>query len=326
MARTIKASTETQWNFAQASLLGLFVGDALGAPGQITGGEKTIALLRSLALPGTDSLWYDPERTRTEYRHWLLSNPVDGGTITGQGLAGAADPHSEGSGALLRVAPLGLVGALTGQFATDIETFARKDAEITHPNPVCTTINAFFAALLQELVNFKVPDPVFRRHYAYAWSEGWALTRQEPWLLALIKESVLRPPESFTENSGHVKTALHNALYRMMRAKNFEEGLCHTVEAGGPTNTNAAICGALMGALLGLESIPSAWSGPLLSGPANSEGAHPRKYSPQEGMARLKALAEARETQTNNRTKSSAAGGLSLLWRRLTKKNPSSVA
>ena len=39
----------------------------------------------------------------------------------------------------------------------------------------------------------------------------------------------------------------------------FEEGLRHVVSLGGDTDTNAAVTGALLGALHGREELPSAW-------------------------------------------------------------------
>jgi hypothetical protein len=39
----------------------------------------------------------------------------------------------------------------------------------------------------------------------------------------------------------------------------FEEGLRHVVALGGDTDTNAAVAGALLGALHGVDGLPSAW-------------------------------------------------------------------
>jgi ADP-ribosylglycohydrolase len=39
----------------------------------------------------------------------------------------------------------------------------------------------------------------------------------------------------------------------------FEEGLRYVVGLGGDTDTNAAVAGALLGALHGVTAIPSAW-------------------------------------------------------------------
>jgi hypothetical protein len=46
----------------------------------------------------------------------------------------------------------------------------------------------------------------------------------------------------------------------------FEEGLRHVVGLGGDTDTNAAVAGALLGALNGLDGIPPSWLGMLVAG------------------------------------------------------------
>jgi ADP-ribosylglycohydrolase len=46
----------------------------------------------------------------------------------------------------------------------------------------------------------------------------------------------------------------------------FEEGLRHVVGLGGDTDTNAAVAGALLGALHGASAIPTAWLDRLAEG------------------------------------------------------------
>ena len=53
--------------------------------------------------------------------------------------------------------------------------------------------------------------------------------------------------------------AFHNALYQLLHAENLEEGVVDTVMRGGDTDTNAAICGALLGAVYGRDAIPKQW-------------------------------------------------------------------
>jgi hypothetical protein len=51
----------------------------------------------------------------------------------------------------------------------------------------------------------------------------------------------------------------------MLHTPSLEEALVDTVMRGGDTDTNAAICGALLGALYGLDAIPSRWSQKILN-------------------------------------------------------------
>jgi len=59
--------------------------------------------------------------------------------------------------------------------------------------------------------------------------------------------------------------AFQNALWQLLHAKSLEEGVVDTVMRGGDTDTNAAIAGALMGAVYGREAVPSQWVEKILS-------------------------------------------------------------
>lgn len=66
-------------------------------------------------------------------------------------------------------------------------------------------------------------------------------------------------------NTGWVVTAFHNAFYQLLHAPTAEEGIVNTVAQGGDTDTNAAIAGALLGAVHGRDSIPFFWRQMVLS-------------------------------------------------------------
>ena len=56
-----------------------------------------------------------------------------------------------------------------------------------------------------------------------------------------------------------VLIAIRNALWQLLHAPNLARSVVDTVMRGGDTDTNAAICGALLGAIYGIESMPSQW-------------------------------------------------------------------
>ena len=58
---------------------------------------------------------------------------------------------------------------------------------------------------------------------------------------------------------GWVLIALQNAFYQLLHAATLEKGVVATVMAGGDTDTNAAIAGALLGAAHGREAVPARW-------------------------------------------------------------------
>ena len=79
-------------------------------------------------------------------------------------------------------------------------------------------------------------------------------------------------------SAGWVLHALRNAFYQLWHAPDLEAGLIETVGLGGDSDTNAAICGALLGAAYGVEAVPVRWRMPILAArPLEELGArHPR--------------------------------------------------
>ena len=58
---------------------------------------------------------------------------------------------------------------------------------------------------------------------------------------------------------GYTLKAMQVALWCAHRAADFEEALIAIVNAGGDTDTNGAVAGAVLGARFGLEAIPRRW-------------------------------------------------------------------
>jgi ADP-ribosylglycohydrolase len=82
-------------------------------------------------------------------------------------------------------------------------------------------------------------------------------------------------PSDFQSRMGWVLLALENAFFHL-RGSDFEEALVATVGQGGDTDTNAAICGALLGAATGKSAIPSRWILPVLACRSTVDAGAPR--------------------------------------------------
>jgi ADP-ribosylglycohydrolase len=74
--------------------------------------------------------------------------------------------------------------------------------------------------------------------------------------LMTIRNSESAPPAGYVSQQGWVLIAFHNALWQPREARDLESGVVDTVMHGGDADTNAAICGALLGAVYGKEAIP----------------------------------------------------------------------
>jgi ADP-ribosyl-[dinitrogen reductase] hydrolase len=271
---------------ARGCLLGLLAGDSLGglvefqtaewirasfpagvrdlsdggAWGTLAGqptddGEMALHLARTLVRDGE----FRPEAVAESYRAWLASGPFDLGTTTRLGLTGRPDPQSQANGALMRVAPLGVFGA--GRPREQVEEWARRDAVLTHPHPVCGQASALFAGAVAAAVEHgHAPERVYEGLLRRAGELG-----VDSRLLQVIQEARSAPPADFQSRMGWVLVALHNALFQLLHAATPEEGLVDTVSRGGDTDTNAAIAGALLGAVHGAGHLPARWRLALLS-------------------------------------------------------------
>jgi ADP-ribosylglycohydrolase len=136
-----------------------------------------------------------------------------------------------------------------------------RDCAVTHPHPVCLQANALFVMAIAHVISTGIgPQPLFSQ------IESWAREMKvaDP-LLKSITGAATAPPSDYIHQQGWVLVAFRNALWQLLHASNLEDGVTDTVMRGGDTDTNAAITGALLGAVYGREAIPTQWVGKLLS-------------------------------------------------------------
>lgn len=217
--------------------------------------EMAILLARMLIARGG----YDARAAREAYVFWLDSHPFDCGATVSRGLRGTPDPQSQANGAMMRISPLGIFAAMYP--AARAAAWAAEDAALTHPNPVCMQANALFTRAIASAVKEATPPATLHREIL-AWAEEMAL---ETTLLDAVRSSAEAPPAEFVRQQGWVLIAFRNALWQLRHAKDLETAIVDTVMRGGDTDTNAAICGALLGAVYGREAIPKQWEDAVLN-------------------------------------------------------------
>lgn len=315
---------------AAGCLLGLLAGDALGSlvefhsersiaaaypngvrdledgghwdtlAGQPTDdGELALALARTLArCDGWSS-----EAVIESYVAWLRSAPFDIGNTTGGALQAAAaapagrrkaaasraaDRTSQSNGALMRCAPIGIWAKDEDEAAEA----AAEDAALTHPHPICRAASASFAAAIHAGVSGG------DRGAMLAAAERILHARDCADLLEDLEAARLSPPETFEHQRGWVRIAWRNAFHHLAVGTSLEEAVIRTVGRGGDTDTNAAICGALLGAAQGREAVPVRWTMRVLScRPLAEQGAkrpRPPEYWPDDAVELAEALVRRR--------------------------------
>jgi ADP-ribosylglycohydrolase len=262
---------------AQGALIGQLVGDALGTgvdgwdperireaypdgvrqmvanpdlgtiAGQITDkSELALVLARDLV----EHHEYNADSARREYLKWLNSGVASRDEAVTAALLDHAPIENNSNGALLRAAPLGMFG--TRIWPGVVELWAHEDAMITHPGAVCLAANELFAVAIATAVREPMaPRALFESITDYA--EGIIVLND------VIRRARQTPPPNYLERPDIVTVALHNALWQLTHVPSFEEALVHTIAHGGDTAGNAAVCGALLGSVYGIQAIPKKW-------------------------------------------------------------------
>ena len=231
--------------------------------------EMALTLARLLAQHGR----YSTKVAKKGYLIWLESDPIDYGGAVLSGLTGERNWSSQANGALMRISPLGIFGA--NYEREQVAQWAERDAAITHPNPVCRQANALFASGIALAIRTGCsPRELYRE--IVSWANGMDTEKE---LLEAIKGAEEVPPSDYIHHQGWVLIALRNALWQLLHAPSLEEGVIDTVMQGGDTDTNAAICGALLGAVYGRGAVPARWFERLMT--CRPEAGRPSVLNPR---------------------------------------------
>lgn len=207
--------------------------------------EMALALARSLLRRGG----FDKDDVLASYKRWARDVFDIGATCSAALLSDVYSPESQANGALMRSSPIGI--AFEPQEAARI---AALDCVLTHIHPHCVELNSRYARALSTQI----------RH---------GIGRMA---LAQLLGGERELPEDFVTHMGFVDLAFGVTVFEVAHAQSFEQGLLDVIARGGDTDTNAAIAGAMLGALFGAEAIPLAWREAVdhaRPGPATS---HPR--------------------------------------------------
>jgi ADP-ribosyl-[dinitrogen reductase] hydrolase len=286
--KTESPVTVSQLHCGLGALLGLAVGDALGAPfefgpagkwskrfpqavpggiGEMVGGsgwspgeftdDTQMALALAESLIANSGLDLDDVWVR--FRAWSTT-AKDVGNITSAALShesrhGAADAahkllgQSAGNGSLMRVLPLSLV--LLDEDTEAVMRAAFEQSGLTHADPAA----GWGAAIYTELVRRTI-----RGDNPFAELDQIIAEVPEPYRAGF--NEVLHPqwhPDLGGPGNGSVWGCLAQAVWAVRSTSSFEHALTTAIDLGGDTDTVAAVAGGLAGARYGIQCIPSRW-------------------------------------------------------------------
>jgi ADP-ribosylglycohydrolase/fructose-1,6-bisphosphatase/inositol monophosphatase family enzyme len=262
--------------------------------------EMALMLARTLVHEGG----YDRGKVLDAYLHWWPSawdrgnnlrmalGPAGTGTNTAERLRlveqhANRGPSGQSNGSLMRISPLGIFGAGRPIQAAE---WAREDSRLTHPHPVCQDACAVFvSAVAATIADGLAPSDC----YEMALREADRLQVQ-----AVVRRAMEHArhtlPSDYQTQMGWVLIALQNAFYQLLHAPSLEEGVIDTVMRGGDTDTNAAVTGALLGAVHGRRAIPQRWLHALLCcrpmTPAPTGHPQPPEFWPVDALELAEAL------------------------------------
>ena len=273
---------------ARGALLGLAVGDALGAalefkrpgtfepisdmvgggpwrlqPGQWTD-DTSMALCLAESLIERDE--FDPRDQMERYLRWYRQGHLSstgvcfdiGNTTaralqhferTGEPYAGPTDPHSAGNGSIMRLAPVPIFYFARGDLESAVER-AGDSSRTTHGAATCVDACRYLAYLIVGALQGVPKEQLLSPP---------PLEFRTPEVRAVAEGSFKHKQPPAIRGSGYVVESLEAALWAFYHSDDFREGCLRAVNLGDDADTTGAVYGQLAGAYYGAHAIPVEW-------------------------------------------------------------------
>jgi ADP-ribosyl-[dinitrogen reductase] hydrolase len=275
------------------SMLGLALGDALGAPFEFLRGRNIpdpipafelpwmgfppgsttddTAMARNLARSLVERGGFDEEDLILRHVEWIASDPPDVGAITGRVLRRVQRGEdaatvardvweqrgpevSAGNGSVMYCAPLGLAYA---HRPAELLELAPRMSALTHYDGRCQTGVLAITLTVAALVRGEEPIPAVTEVLSSVEQREGGEELEYLVEVAGGARAIDGPDQGFCLFTAGV------ALQAVLREGDFETEVRRVVSLGGDTDTNGAVAGALLGAREGIAGLPPDWLGTL---------------------------------------------------------------
>jgi ADP-ribosyl-[dinitrogen reductase] hydrolase len=275
------------------SMLGLALGDALGAPFEFLRGRNIpdpipafelpwmgfppgsttddTAMARNLARSLVERGGFDEEDLILRHVEWIASDPPDVGAITGRVLRRVQRGEdaatvardvweqrgpevSAGNGSVMYCAPLGLAYA---HRPAELLELAPRLSALTHYDGRCQTSVLAITLIVAALVRGEGPVPAVTEVLSSVEQREGGEELEYLVEVAGGARAIDGPDQGFCVFTAGV------ALQALLREGDFETEVRRVVSLGGDTDTNGAVAGALLGAREGIAGLPPDWLGKL---------------------------------------------------------------
>jgi ADP-ribosylglycohydrolase len=277
----------------KGSLLGLAVGDALGAPfeGLPPGSFSLNGMMDSKALGLMAGQWsddtamalclaesliesrgHDPFDQMRKYLQWYEDGYMSctgfcygiGNTTlkaiqrfrsSGNPESGLTSPRSAGNGSLMRLAPVALFYAGDPLAAHEK---AALSSITTHRTTECIDACRYMAGLIVGALSGLDKDELLSPRFSpvRGYFHVYPLCND----IEAVADGGYKDklPDDITA-SGYVVESIEAALWSFYHSQDFREACLLAAHLGYDTDTTAAICGQLAGAYYGVDAIPKEW-------------------------------------------------------------------
>lgn len=279
-------------NRYQGSMLGLAVGDALGAPVEFTkkdsfekiehyrrGGKFNVeigeytddtAMALCLAQSLIDKNGIDQKDQLSKYLKWFEDGYMSAngrsigcGKVTLRALyrymsrdcsecGNSRLTKGAGNGSLMRIAPVALFYAHDMKLAMKMAT---KSSLTTHGLPICADASMYITGLIIGAIEGKSKDELLSVDYAkilFDYIENYTFHEE---VIELAQGNYKNKSRDEIEARGYVIKTLESALWAFYNSSTFNEGLILVVNLGDDADTVGAVYGQLAGAYYGVDAI-----------------------------------------------------------------------
>ena len=271
------------------SLIGLAVGDAMGAPYEfmtqgyavkndyieggvhdVTIGEWTDDTSMALCLAQSliDNDGFNAKDQMNKYLSWYIdgyfstrSHCFDIGNTVARALglyknsnnpySGIEGDFNSGNGSLMRLAPIAMTYCNNHNKLIE---YAAKSSQTTHRSELAIDSCVYYAQLIAGAINGHTKEELL--------SKGFVETKKLRSAIVSIAEGSYKI-EKLYKPTGYVIDTLETALRAFYKFDNFEDGLLYVISLGEDTDTVGAVYGQLAGAYYGYEGINKKYTSQL---------------------------------------------------------------
>ncbi|TAE21116.1 MAG: ADP-ribosylglycohydrolase family protein [Candidatus Kapaibacterium sp.] len=278
----------------QGALLGLAVGDALGAPVKfrtkgaeapvkdmtdggplrVQLGEWTDETATALCLAASliENNAFDPQDQLDRYSRWrrngylsatgqaidisaTMKGALEKFESTGEPYCGGTSREWADNDAISRIAPVPMLWLNSPKEAMEM---ARESAKTTHGAKDALDAAAYMTGIMIGVLRGDPKDKIVSDFYS-PFSDDWDEYSFGDEVAKIVNGSFRKDIPHNIVGDGFAPDTLEAALWAFYRSNDFETGAILAINLGGDSDSTGAVYGQIAGAYYGVQAIPMRW-------------------------------------------------------------------